>query len=499
MRDDSPASFSSRLRWGIRAHVAVSSVALLAILLMVNYLAARRPIRWEAESRAVRELNPLTLRVLQGLTNDVSVVALFSHQNALSQPVIRLLRQYALHSSKIRLEVVNHLRDPGRARAIEKLYQQDGSDKGDRVIFAANGKTKVVGERALSEYKDATQEILDGRDVTRTGFRGEVEFTSAVYSVTDPHPVKAYFLAGHGENDPTDVESQAGYGRFVRILIESNVEAASLQLGTETVPKDCQLLIIAGPLNRIPPGELEEIDTYLKRGGRLLVLLRNESLDRATGSERSGLYQLLTNWGITTGSNQILDHLNGRSSSREEVLVMDYGSHPVVDPFRHRTRIRLALPRSIEPRFASGAGVDAPRITELLRTSPEAIAIPAGGLHSNRVASASRAYALAVAAEKGSLQGISDRGIPRLVVIGDSHCFGNLLIQDEANRDFARNTINWLLSKDVQLAGIGPRPMDEYRISLTTREMNTIRWVLLAGLPGAALVLGWFVWLRRRS
>jgi hypothetical protein len=85
------------------------------------------------------------------------------------------------------------------------------------------------------------------------------------------------------------------------------------------------------------------------------------------------------------------------------------------------------------------------------------------------------------------------------VVLGDSLCFGNTLIQDEANRDFARNCVNWLVSHDVLIEGIGPRPIDEYRISMTNGERRAVQWTLLAGLPGAVLVLGWFTWLRRRS
>jgi hypothetical protein len=49
------------------------------------------------------------------------------------------------------------------------------------------------------------------------------------------------------------------------------------------------------------------------------------------------------------------------------------------------------------------------------------------------------------------------------------------------------------------LGGIGPRPVTEYRLSMTETQMMMVRWILLVGMPASVLVLGGLVWLRRRS
>jgi len=49
-----------------------------------------------------------------------------------------------------------------------------------------------------------------------------------------------------------------------------------------------------------------------------------------------------------------------------------------------------------------------------------------------------------------------------------------------------------------QLLAIGPRPIRQYRISMTQSQMTAARWILLAGMPGGVLLLGLLVWLRRR-
>jgi ABC-type uncharacterized transport system involved in gliding motility auxiliary subunit len=85
-----------------------------------------------------------------------------------------------------------------------------------------------------------------------------------------------------------------------------------------------------------------------------------------------------------------------------------------------------------------------------------------------------------------------------MVVVGESTILGNTLVNWEANRDFASLTVNWLVDRS-QLLQLGPRPLHEYRVSLTRAQMNAVRWLLLAVMPGSVLMLGVLVWLRRRN
>jgi len=106
-----------------------------------------------------------------------------------------------------------------------------------------------------------------------------------------------------------------------------------------------------------------------------------------------------------------------------------------------------------------------------------------------------------VAVEKGAVQGvITERGSTRLVVVGDSLFLANGWIDAAVgNRDLANSAINWLLHRTQLLEGVGPRPIKEYRILMSAAQLQRTQWILLGGLPGAVLVLGTLVWLRRRK
>lgn len=57
--------------------------------------------------------------------------------------------------------------------------------------------------------------------------------------------------------------------------------------------------------------------------------------------------------------------------------------------------------------------------------------------------------------------------------------------------------MNWLVERGQFTAGVGPRPIKDYRIALTVAQMNQIEWLLLGALPGGILLVGGLVWLRR--
>ena len=73
------------------------------------------------------------------------------------------------------------------------------------------------------------------------------------------------------------------------------------------------------------------------------------------------------------------------------------------------------------------------------------------------------------------------------------------VIDAAANRDFLNYSLNWLMDRQELLAGIGPRPVTEFRLQVTRQEQQQLNWLLLGALPGGVLIFGWLVWLVRRK
>jgi hypothetical protein len=136
---------------------------------------------------------------------------------------------------------------------------------------------------------------------------------------------------------------------------------------------------------------------------------------------------------------------------------------------------------------------DAPKVDELAFSSPQSTLM-------GDPAAPPRRYPLIVAIEQKAVPGVANtRGTTRMIVTGDSTFLDNQMIESGVNRDFAGYAANWLLDRTVLLEGIGPRPVTEFRLTMTRVQQTNVRWLLLGALPGGVLAFGWLVWLARRK
>ncbi|MFO1513074.1 MAG: DUF4350 domain-containing protein, partial [Verrucomicrobiota bacterium] len=324
-----------------------------------------------------------------------------------------------------------------------------------------------------------------------TFFKGEMLFTSLLFAVTNPKPLKAYVLQGHGEHNLESGDDVNGYRSFKSVLEQNSLKVETLDLtGAKTVPQDCNLLIVPGPTKAISPDELEKIDQYLNEGGRMFALFNAASNDRRSGLERIlyGRWNVLVSESLVQDPEHSLNTL--RSAPGADILIGAFSEHPVVKPL-FGFNLDLIYPRPVMPVKPRESSAEAPKVNVLFATEATATVV-------NNPKIAPTNYALAVAVERPAVTGVvTGRGTTRIIVVGDSFFLANAPMKLVANRDFADYAINWLVERTQLLEGVGPRPISEYRIALTVSQMKTIQWLLLGALPGGILLLGGLVWLRR--
>jgi hypothetical protein len=490
-------SFSPGRKWSMSLNVAVAILALLALVVMVNYLAARHFRRVALSARAQAPFSPLTRQVLAAVTNEVKVTIFFDQEEPLYDSVWALLKEYRFANPRILVESVDYERDAAAAVQVREKYKLTTPTAKNLVIFDCNRNLKIVEEKQLSDLDISGIATGQSREAKRTHFRGELEFTSAILSVTSGRTPKAYFLQGNGEHNPESDDGLMGYARFARVLQENNVQSERLTLvGTNEVPADCQLLIVAGPRNVLPEEVLGKIDRYLKQGGRLFALFNCHSLGKELGLER-----LLAAWGVEVGNNIVLDPDNSQKAD-QDFLVMHFADHPLTTPF-YDLSLHVVLARSVAKSAVAAPAADAPQVTPLAFTGRNGRVITdvrPGPVFYKHPGDRIGAIPVMAAVEKGSIRGVSaERGITRMVVAGDSIMLGNLVIHSAANRDFASHAVNWLLARNEMLVGLAPQPIKEYRLTITQSQLVALRWLFLLGMPGSVLFVGFLVWMRRRN
>jgi hypothetical protein len=491
MAAKSQPSFSPGRRWKIGCDAVLRTALVLAVVVMANYLGAKYFGRFFLSSQA-QPLSTRTLSVVHSITNRVNVTVYFDTKDEENfYPTISaLLNEYHSANPNITVKTVDYVRDAGEAQKIKEQYKLGSATDKDLVIFDCGGHVKFANGAALYQKKieqipneNPNEKELSFRKKP-IAFNGEMMFTAMLLAVENPKPLKAYFLQGDGEPSLSD-SGDPGYLKFGAVLAENYIATEPLRLlGSDAVPDDCNLLIIAGPKTAFSPGELQKIDQYLAQGGRLFMLFNYLSI-----KQPSGLEPILARWGVNVVPDVVQDPKNTRSG--QDVIIYTFNDHPVVNPLTGLA-VQLILPRRVGLVDLQNPPADAPKVDVLVSSSPQS------RLTADSTA-APRSYPLMVAVEQKPVPGVANpRGTTRMIVAGDSFFLDNQMIESAANRDFAGYAVNWLLDRTVLLDGIGPRPVTEFRLTMTRDQQKTVRWLLLGALPGGVLVFGWLVWLARR-
>jgi hypothetical protein len=482
-------TFSRGRKWSIGFDVVLRTTVVLTVVGMLIYLSGRYFQRFHLSSQTRIELSSLTVNLLRSITNEVKIILYYDKEDRLYSTVSALAHEYRSLNPRLQVVSVDYRWDPAEAQKIKAAYKlgevTDEKEK-NLVIFDCGSRWRIANAITLADTKLVQIPDEKERRFERklTAFNGERKFNESLLAVTSPKQLKAYFLQGHGEHNPRSGDALSGYLKFATMLEQNNIRYEDLSLtGTKAVPMDCSLLIVAGPSAGIPDIELDKISKYLDEGGRLFALFNSAARDR-----RTGLEGILARRGIIVGESEVRDPDNSLKGA--DVVVGAFSLHPVVKPL-HGVGLDLIMPRPIKP--SRNGGANAPKVEVLAASSENALL--AGDLSARP-----ERFPLAVAVEKVGPRGVAtERGSMRMVVIGDSFFLANTAIELYGNRDFAELAINWLLDRSELLAGVGPRPVEEFRFNITKAQLQTVQWILLGAMPGAILALGGLVWLRRRK
>jgi hypothetical protein len=485
-------SFSAASRWGIGFDLVCRTLLVLAVVIMANYLGAQFAHRYYLSSQTRVQLASRTLSVLHLLTNDVAVTLYYDRKDEFYPTIVALLNEYRAANSKISIRTVDYLSNPGEAETVKVQYHLNSTADKDLIIFDCHGRVKIFPGAALTEYsrlkmvppKNSAQKKPEFEQHPEK-FQGELAFTSMLLALENPQPLKAYFLQGHGEASLTDT-SDVGYQKFAAVCLQNYLSITNLAwLGNTGVPLDGNLLVIAGPDKAFSEPELQQIDQYLREGGRLLMLFNYASQATPTGLE-----PILQTWGVNVLADIAQD--NDHTITSRDIEVNEFGNHPVVNPLTQE-QLQVYVPRPIIKLNRPNQPASAPQVDELFATSAS------GTLLGDR-AEPPHKYPLACAIEQKPVAGtITPRGNTRIIVVGDSLFLGNKAIDAGGNRDFLNSALNWLMDRPQLLEGIGPRPVTEFRLQITQKQQRQLRWLLLGALPGGILFFGWLVWLIRRK
>jgi ABC-type uncharacterized transport system involved in gliding motility auxiliary subunit len=269
------------------------------ILGLVNYLIFKHPVQFDLSGNKLNSLTSQSNIVLRNIEGPLEF-KVFSRKVE-KGPIIKLLDLYRMQKSDIKITFIDIELRPDLVKKYEVI------DSGTIIV--------THGEKSF-KFKAQT----------------ELQVTNAVIKVGRTNDPKIYYSVGHREADLTRKDKD-GVSLFSHMLERAYFKLVPVQLASlEKLPADAKHLMIWGPRDEFLKPELELIDTFLKRGGRLIVALD----PNFKKNPLKGLRDLLRNWGINISNDLVVDSINhyqGSNGSIPIIKVFD-PSHPITKRFK---------------------------------------------------------------------------------------------------------------------------------------------------------------------
>lgn len=487
-------------RTGIAVSVTLTVIFAAILCGFANYFAFRHNKTWDFSESGTYTLSDKTRNVLKGLSKDkpVRLTLLFNRNDPLYDRIRPLVDRYQDESGgRVKLDVVS-FQDPARVERVVKQYKiAAGVDPEtgqmvteDVVVVEFGGRHKVVSKPALADLTPPNPMTGDMGGRLRA-FKGEEAVTGAIVSLVQGKPAKLYFLAGHGEGDLSG-SGRAGFLELGERIKRENLEVSTLNLlEQQEIPKDASALVILGPTQPYTTNEVALLQKWVADKGRLLVALEP--------GVATGLDPLLADYGVRARGDVVFVNLQLLGLSTV-VPISDYGTHPVVNPFRSgNVTLMFANACSLQL-LDPQPGRAAP--AELVKTPQQAWGetdLQGDDVKFDNAKDTKGPLVLAVAVDTGKVgDGKVDLDGSRVVITGSASMFSNAqLPRIPGAVDYFLNAVNWMLKQETVL-GIAPKKPVERTLALTPPQMTTLA-LSLAAVPLGVLALGFLVWSRRRA
>jgi gliding motility-associatede transport system auxiliary component len=440
-------------RYGLNA--AVMILLVLGVIGLVEALSYRHNWRWDVTENRRNSLSPQTIQLLRGLKSDVNAVGFFRSDQPGKRVAEDLLKQYARYANgKFTWKVVDPDREPGLAR---------------RYAVESYGTVVLETKTKSEKVPDAEEEKLSNGllKVTREGKR------------------VIYVVQGHGERELGNTE-RPGFTEAKAAMERANYEVKPLALAREgKVPDDAAEVVIPGPRTDPFPTELEALDAYVARGGKLFVMV--------DPFQAAGFAKYLAKYGFDVANDLIVEtNPIGRlfGIGPEVPLIQQYDPHAITRDLAGVTTL-FPLTRSVGKAATPPNGIT---VQPLAQTSPQSWG------ETDREALQRGEAKPDPQDPKGPLPvaAVATKDKSRLVVYGTSTLASNQFLNVQGNRDFFLNTVSWLAEEEDQLS-IRPRAVNQTPVFMNSQQAQAVFLLPVVVLPGVVLAGGLATYFRRRA
>ena len=484
------------------------TVLVVAVMIVLNLVVGQIPEAYrniDVSCTKIYDISDTSKDLLKGLDDKIDMKVL-AVKDETDDRITTFISKYAALSDKIKVEWIDPVLHPSA------LTEYNTSQNTIYVSCEATGKSTTVSfdKILVSDYSS----YYSGSS-SYTSFDGEGQLSSAVNYVTSDVQKKIYTVTGHGEGSLSTT--------ITDLMTKNNYTTEELNLlMKDSIPDDCDLLLMDGPTNDLSDDEVSLLSGYLGEGGKVMCLLGDTGIDSLPK-----LAGLLKDYGIEGADGYIADpqrcyqnqpyyifpvlNLSGDMAdgiSSQMVLLMNSRGLTTTDPardtittsaFMTTSEQAYAVTEEDQKQGTYDLGVVA---TETISSDSDSSDAASSESDSSTDASSDSTSSDDTSADTStdiSSDGSADSKESRLTVIS-----AGSLIDQQITDAFSQleNTQVFMNAVTANFDGVTNLSIEAK--SLTT-EYNTVQHaggfsiLVVFGIPAVVLIGGFVVWFRRRK
>lgn len=493
------------------ALIAVFIAAVVLLNVTVSMIFERYPLTIDLTDEHKYSVSQQTADYIKSIDDEITITVLapeeeFSGMSEYTLQAAQLLKRYQQYAPNINVTYSDLLSHPEIASKYTSIDLKDfdiivetkGSFQRVKVLTICGDLVSWNAEMtsSLSQYSMTVDDLAEVYGIQNTlewyseyivGSNAEAAFTSAIMSLTDPDPVSVTFLTGHRE------VSQFAY--FKKLLSANGYQVSEVNIMTQDIPGDTDLLVIPAPSQDYLSEEMQKISDFLEndRSGEKNILY----IASLQQGDTPDLDQLLASYGIKVEKAVIFENDLDRfyGGDRSYTIPTIASDSYMQDINASSPLLLMPMARPITLLFEeSGTG----SAEAYIQSSSQGSAYSYSALGFDQDSAQTGLQTSLAIASKGAS---SSDDATELMVIGSDEFLSDRWLQEASfqNSEYIISLLNGMTGKTSSGIVIATKTILDSTFDITHKQASILKWTFQLVIPLGVLLIGFAVYKKRKN
>ena len=494
------------------------TVVFFVFLVLVNIVATklfeRYPITIDLTKEKIYSISEDSEDYIKSIDMDVMITVCadekaFSGLSTYTQQANEVMKSYSKYNSKIKYQYKDINANPDFYKDYtDEVAQYDiiveTNPKGD------DGKeikrTRVIGLIDLVQFNDELTQMFSqygvsveeyakqvGNDLTFISYYGnyiesssaEQAFTSAIMAVTDPSPVTVTFLEGRNE--------LSEFSYFRTLLTANGYTVKSINITTDDIPEDSNVLVMGAPKVDYLPEELDKVDKFLLNDGilgRQLIYVSDYGQ-----SDTPNIDEFLKEYGLEIGKGVVCETYQSNYYQKNYYTI----ANEISDDFRQdmtnsNPELLVLSSRPVNPLYEEDGMI---KTFKYVSSSKDAYTMDT---QTEETLTKGQQNYIVLASKAAFGVDNDDTYYSNILAIGGASIISDqVLAYDQyQNREYILSVINGLTGKTKGIT-VTPKVISGNIFDINEGQKTKLKWTFIVIIPVIVLITGLVIWIRRKN